>query len=810
MSNAVEAPRYPTPHGPVSEAERRVWSQQLQRRVMRLLLQHHQRLFRGQFRAFYQGSDLPELNVFRQYDRLLTLRTLSDELLDDIMPRIRRQLSLQADQARLLEEAPTRGDIDWARTIQRGWQETPGLSPIQFTTRLRQRSTTTPENLFTVAVILAYRQLVRHVLLEVIEDEILSEQERLILSQVDEQAERELAAAYARVLIPAARERDIHELAAQVAARLRPGPNPYRDLVDWWHRFNSFAVGRGSERRAASLAPLRTDEKIDAWLYELWIMLELLHLFDSTISAAPTLAVSRDRLAVTFTWAEQRLELTYNRQVEAHAGDRHGWQHGPGVRPDYTLRRAHALAVQHAGRRIWQEPPIILDAKYYLGGSDPERTHGPIKKLLGDLALIGASQCVLFFPAISGRQMTRTVKRSEQRHHGGTVVPTELRLYRLDPRMNVAQLQAWLQVILTRCARILAARPTTLTCHGAWIDADSMNVSRTLPTSRVICPKPHIGPGVVDLVDPRECLQNPLVCHMIGQPIVPPVVLRSLSGGELAGCIGDLRHATDQALSEAEHQALAAALSEAERQQHEERAEQLRAQILAGVGRAVEQYVRQRGNTEAIREHFEQWVFGDHWANHPWCLTEDVRAMLLSGEYVWQEYQQLGDQLADWAAPAVQYCRALERELKRRLFIHAQWKQYKIKHQYGWTLGTPLHAYKHREGLDRSGAATPHAQHGQHNWKVMCSYLKQGSADEAAYEATETAFAAMFAKLVAIALDDLRNQLAHGGAVSRETATLIRSAVIGSRQHTGAIIWTTTHVRPLDVVSREPEPAHEG
>ncbi len=29
------------------------------------------------------------LPIFQQYDRYLTLRTLSDELLDDIMPRVR-------------------------------------------------------------------------------------------------------------------------------------------------------------------------------------------------------------------------------------------------------------------------------------------------------------------------------------------------------------------------------------------------------------------------------------------------------------------------------------------------------------------------------------------------------------------------------------------------------------------------------------------------------------------------------------------------------------------------------------------------
>lgn len=785
-----------TSRGPIPEETRKLWGQQLQRRVMRLLLQHSQRLFRGQFRAFYAGSDLPQLPIFAQYDRFLTLRTLSDELLDDIMPRIRRQLSLQTDQARLIEEAPTRGDVDWPRTMQRGWRETPGLPPLTFETRLRQRSTATSENLLTVAVLLAYRDLTRRLLTEALADEALSSEERLALSQADEQAERELAAAYARALIPAARERDLTTLAAQVEARLRPGPNPYRDLLDWWRRFSRFAVGRGAAHRGATLAAARQDEKAEAWLYELWIMLELLHLLDGAGGSPPQVEVRRDTLDAAFTWGGQSLRLTYNRQADETTGERHGWQHGPGVRPDYTIRRAEALRVEHNGALIWQEPPIVLDAKYYRSGSDPERTHGPIKKLLGDMALMGAQQCVLFFPALAGKQMTRVVRRAEQRHHGGIVVPHELRLYRLDPLMSVEQLQEWLRSILSRCVAALADRPATIACHGAWIDADSLNVGRTLPTSRVLCPKPHIGPGVVDLVDPADCLRNSRVCHVIGQPIVPPVVLRSLTGGELATNTSDLRQRADDALSDAEGRG------------DEERADQLRAQIFAGVGRAVEQYVKLRGNTAAIREQFEQWVFGEHWASHTWCLGEDVREMLLSGEYVWQEYRQLGDGLADWAAPAVQFCRALERELKRRLFNPSQPHQY--KGGKGWTLGTPLFAYRNGPGFQPTEEGETGKPNGVNNWGMMVSYLHQSWPDSGARPSVEAAFTTMFAELEAVGLDKLRNQLAHGGPVSKEDAAKIRAAVIGSRQRPGALCWTVAHLQPLDTAVPAVSSADEG
>src|SRR5205085_10332636 len=114
--------------------------QRLQERIMRLLLLHDQRLFRGRFRIFFTDSTLPKIALLQRYDRYIKLLTFSDELLDDIMPRIRRQLSLQTRQVSQHEEAPARGNIDWVRTLRRSWNEYPGQSPIRFDTRLHQHS----------------------------------------------------------------------------------------------------------------------------------------------------------------------------------------------------------------------------------------------------------------------------------------------------------------------------------------------------------------------------------------------------------------------------------------------------------------------------------------------------------------------------------------------------------------------------------------------------------------------------------------------------------------------------------------------
>ncbi|MEO9027494.1 MAG: hypothetical protein ABI413_01630, partial [Ktedonobacteraceae bacterium] len=190
----------------------------LQRRVMRLLLKHDEGLFRRKFGLFFADSALPPIRLLQQYDRFVKLRTLSSELLNDILPRIRRQLSLKTSHSRLREEAPTRGDIDWPRTLERNFSQQPGLPPLQFETRLRQRTMDTPENVLVVALLLAFRREVQAALTEQFEDEGLSTSERQMLVGADEQAERELAAAYARTLAKQASQADLPALVEQVSA----------------------------------------------------------------------------------------------------------------------------------------------------------------------------------------------------------------------------------------------------------------------------------------------------------------------------------------------------------------------------------------------------------------------------------------------------------------------------------------------------------------------------------------------------------------------------------------------------------------
>ncbi len=753
------------------------WSLRLQLRVMRLLLTHDARLFRGQFRTFFAESQLPSLPLFQQYDRYLRLVALSDELLDDVMPRVRRRLSLQISHERLREEAPTRGDIDWRRTIERSWRETPGLAPVTFDTKLRQRSTATPENILVVAALLALRRELALTIRDGPGDEALSNEERQRLVALDERAERELAAAYARALVEEARRADIDQLAAQVEAGLRPGPSPYRDLIVWWRTFRDLSVGRAGATRRLALASRRDDPKTDAWLYELWIALEIVHLLvqERAVTPADT-AVAPDVLQLVFEWSGRRFRLRYNRQYEdgGAQGGGSGWEHGPASRPDYTIERAEPLEVRHDGKLIWREPPVVLDAKYYLSGQDPARTHRPIKKLLGDMLLVGATRGGLFFPLLpepaAGEEATRTIRRLLDRHPGEAPAAVEVKLYHLAPDMPLPALQARLRAVLDSAAECLQERPP-VACHGVWLDVDSINASQSPAPAMILCPKPHIGPGVYDLVSPEQhCLRDPKLCHVMGQPITVPFVVRAATVDGLAQQAQDLRARSEEMLRRAESAGA------------EELAEQLRGHIFTGIGRTVEQYVRLRGNTATIEEMFERWVFGEYWRAHPWALTEAARDMLLSGEYVWQEYGQTT--LDDWAAPAIQFCRVLEHELRRRL-CPAEWRAvYKVKGA-GWTLGTPLHAFRYKDDPSAPGHANA-----KHNWERMLSYV-------AASGCTAAAFEQVLARLEEARVVAHRNTLAHSKSAPQTIAAAIRSAIIGDRRRPGALPWVVENLQPL-------------
>lgn len=70
----------------------------------------------------------------------------------------------------------------------------------------------TPENILTVAILLQLRQEIAKNMRTNFEDEELTRQERLFFVSINERSERELAAPYARQLLPLAQQASIPAL----------------------------------------------------------------------------------------------------------------------------------------------------------------------------------------------------------------------------------------------------------------------------------------------------------------------------------------------------------------------------------------------------------------------------------------------------------------------------------------------------------------------------------------------------------------------------------------------------------------------
>lgn len=734
----------------------------MQRRSMRLLIQHDPNLLRHQFRLFYTRSTAPPLPLLQQYDRYVRLSMLSSELLDDILPRIRRSLSLRTCRTRQHEEAPTRGEIDWPRTIERTGHTLPGSHPLSFDTRLRHQNVATPENILVVAILLAFQQALRQAQHEWAGGEPLTREEQQALKRTEERVRRELSAPYAHTLLPHAQRSHIKTLVSQVSRRLPNHSRPYRDLMSWWHRFNDLHIGRGRTKRHPTATS--HDESL-SWLYHLWTNLELLHLLHEERAIDPgSVTIRSHKIAYIFTWNGQRYCYHWSRESAPVVPAGPDWCNRPALEAGAVFERENPLEIIHEHQRVWREPPVVLHIAYSTEGG---RRGQPalLKALLSDMLVAGVQYGLLLAPCLPPPSAASPLAGSwHAPHDDRSAGPRQVDLVGLVPDCPRDEVRASLLAVLNAATHHLPARPTP-SCHGVWLDPDSTNANNSpVVASSVLCPRPHVGPDAFVLTNVEtDCLKNPRVCHAIGQSIVPPLVIRASTPSELFRQSTAIRNRSNTTLQQAEDEG------------HEEHAEQLRTQIFTGIGRAVEQYARVHGNLAAIEDYFEQWIFGIYWRSHARCLAAETRSMLLSGEYVWQEYRQA--YLDDWAAPSIQYCRALELELRRRLGVPEP-QAYRPRR---WSLGMPLHAYQHRSTHARAW----------HNWELLTERVAQsGSA--------LPSFGAVLQQMIDRQLVPKRNLLAHGERTQRETAELLRLTILGTRSEPGILCWITEHLEPSE------------
>jgi hypothetical protein len=702
----------------------------LQRRVARLLLHHDPRTFRGRFREWYAHSAAPLLPALRAYDDFVRLLLLTDELLDELLPRIERQVSLQSVPLSRQEEPPLRGQIDWDASLERAWSEQPGQLPTRFATRQRSHSFATPENMLLVALLArCAAALAQARTAPLFADAPLSPAEQTDIAARAERLRRAAAASYLHDLADLAAERDPDDLAASVEQRLPPGGSPYRDLLDWWRRFGALHLPGTAAAQAAPV--LENPQHLDA-LYHLWLALELLDLLtrEGALDAA---AVQPERLDLQVRWRGRDLRLCCA-------------PHG------CYIGRAEPLRVEHAGQTIWHEPPVLLHT-----AADPAAAADALLRLHGALRTAAADYGLLVVASAPPAP--------------DPAPAADVRCFHLLPLESLDALHAHLHALLDQAAAWLPERPPIL-CQGALQDADTVNpggmparICARCGALLALCPRPHIGPEVVGLVCPQcDCLREPTRCHILGDEhsaaLIPPFVRRVLSGPQLVSSAKQVRERVR------EHYRV---------DDESGAAEQARVALLQTMGELTESYVTWR-QPDALMSQIEEklrWAFGPLWdaSQHPRGLPEDVRNMLISGEYVWNEFVQLG--MKDWAACAVQYVRALERELRRRLYARCgnpsalrYYGRPMSPHQF--TFGSVSRAYRKR-----------HHAEPDPNWNTLLEYAASTSAADAA------AFEALIGDIARLRRS--RNQIAHATRIDRGIAGTARTAILGQPGEEGVL-----------------------
>lgn len=654
---------------------------EMQARLVALLLRFDERGFGRHYGQRRGGAPDPQ-PLLRPYRDLAALTLLRDELFDDMLPRIVRRLSFESPRETMREEPPSRGRVDWERTLDATWAETPGEPPLLVHTRQRRRDFATPENLLTVAILLEYRGDLLGLLWD---DQLVAHTDvlRHPLNAIVERCERELAfPQFAGIRGEAEQLLEAGELDAlihQVTERAIPGGNSaYSDLIDWRARLHGLALLQRTS--VSDDTTLGADPRRDNYLFQLWIFYELAALLrDGAGSHGVTLSVWPMRLR--FQWEGCTYELRHDQAVplpvvswaaspsRAHAV--------PGVRPDFYLWRVDPPLQQVRDDKllVWREPGVVWDAKYYRERERPDAPAPPIKRMVADLALLGEEYGVLLFAFLKDmpKGEAGAYHLAPDRPRDQTVVPDQrVVVQQLRPSLSgaEAQLRERLTALLDD-AHSRLGQPRVPRCHGLLIDALGSTAHGTLATAEgllrrsgvplvggsagsaqaalddvVVCPKPHIGPWRVDLVSrSRDCCKNARVCHILG-----------------TGTAAELR--PPERLTRLEDIAEAIRASEGD-ETDERRAGAATRQVLTVARRYadliqpdLEEYKRWVRHELRVDERFETFP----------NLTDVHRDTLALGRFLWVQVEQI--RAKNFAGPALLFTGVLEELV--RLTVYAR------------------------------------------------------------------------------------------------------------------------------------------
>lgn len=755
----------------------------MQARLIALLLRHDSERFQRAITTHPDYDAPPEDAALHHYRELGVLFWLRDELFEHILPRIVRRLSFVSPRATVIEEPPTRGRVDWERTLNATWGERPGEPPFALHTHQRHRDFATPENLLTVATLLDYRADVLHVLQH---EHLLTGSSvlRHPLTTIVERCERELAFpqfATLRQHIQSTRGQadiDTASLEERVRERVIPGGNSaYEDLLAWREQRRTLSLLQRTPQPDTP-ATLGADPRRDNYLYQIWIFYELVDLLHQA-GQLETIEAIAGKMRLTFHQGDGasrcRYELRHDQAVPTPVVQWAALPAGgdvPGVRPDFLLRRIDPppQQVTHGGQCFWREPGIIWDAKYYRERESQRTPSTPLKRMLADLTLLGESRGVLLFAFLTDptdpagpseptdpadddptAERAKPVCRvlSPAAGQDQTLVPNQrIESHRLQPDGGgggeaVANL---LRGLLDDGHEHLH-RPRVPHCHGVFLDSLSAagppggtenrygEPLDTAPDDLLICPKPHIGAWRVDLVSrTMHCCKDARLCHIIAHPdrrlpVRPPRTAEDL--------LKELQHIVEQGnagqkLDDETVRAIAQQVEHLTRQFAE----------IAGAYRRIEMYQHR------VRD------LGMH---RTWeMLGPPEQESLALAVFLVEQLDSIAAQ--DFSAPAIHVSSVLEVENQKRVFRCPDLigDGTNPKRQ---TLGTlPFWRLAHRNNMKATEEA-------QANWLHIVDYAGVHWQEEIAPDEPAVSFDDYVKLLDSIA--QIRNQAAHTSALPR-------------------------------------------
>lgn len=659
----------------------------MQGRMVELLLRFDIPRFTSTFSELNATSNPEEDAALSQLRELAVVIYLRDELLEQILPHIKRRLSFAAPRAVMVEDLPTRGRIDWPRTMAASWRELPEEPPLEMHTRQRRRHFATPENLLTVITILEYQAFTQRLLTREEASDPLSVIQHPLYDIIDACSRELIFPQFAGLeraahsYVDAQDEQIISELEHVVGEHAQPGHNSaYDDLLAWRAKLKELRL-LDRDRTTTTTVMLGTDPKRDNYLYQLWLFYELADLLRAEGRAAQWNI--RD-MTLHYSWGDGDDRRTYTLRHDRAIPPEHvHWRGAPGVRPDFLITHAAPHEIRDdAGSLIWQERGYLLDAKFYRPrDDDPKAPSGPIKRMIADLQITGERYGALLFAFHSMAPSEAGTMHSvapDARTAQFVQPDICIQLWRVQPAVAAdGLLQQALRAILNDTHSRLKSR-VEIACHGMFLDTLSTNAIGTLPdiarlTTRtgalfgttlddlIICPKPHVASWRIDLVSAtQDCCVNAALCHV-----------KHLPGVAKPRRLAALEEITD-------------ALQQVAREHDDETTATVATQYILQITKRYAQLLQPR------IEDYRQWIrerleIDDVFDTTP-LLNHAQRETLALARFLWEQIEHI--QATNFAGPVLLFTGVLEEVTRITLYQHSPPLRDGTGRQLMQTLGT--------------------------------------------------------------------------------------------------------------------------